>query len=36
LNGQLVGLDLPSGEVVAVISQREFEITRQKSAPNTF
>ena len=29
LNGQSVGLDLPSGEVVAVIREREFEIARQ-------
>src|SRR5260221_13007100 len=27
-NGQLVRLNLPSGEVVAIVSQREFEISR--------
>jgi hypothetical protein len=36
LNGQSVGLHLPTGEVVAVISECEFEIAWQKSAPNTF
>jgi hypothetical protein len=33
LDGWAVRLDLPSGEVVAVITQRELEIARQKSAP---
>jgi hypothetical protein len=28
LNGQSVGLDLPSGEVVAIVSEREFEISQ--------
>jgi len=28
LNGQSVGLDLPSGEIMAVIREREFEIAR--------
>jgi hypothetical protein len=31
LNGQSVGLDLPSGEVVAIVSKREFEISWQIS-----
>ena len=35
LNGQSVRLDLPSGEVVAIVSQREFEIS-QVGFPNTF
>ena len=35
LNGQSVGLDLPSGEVVAIVSKREFEIS-QAGFPNTF
>ena len=26
LNGQSVRLDLPSGEVVAIVSEREFEV----------
>jgi hypothetical protein len=29
LNGQSVGLDLPSGEIMAVIREREFEIAWQ-------
>jgi hypothetical protein len=29
LNGQSVRLDLPSGEVVAIVSEREFEISWQ-------
>ena len=33
LNGQSVGLDLPSGEIVAIVCEREFEIARQW-APN--
>ena len=28
LNGQSVGLDLPTGEVVAIVSEREFEISQ--------
>jgi hypothetical protein len=28
LNGQSVGLDLPTGEVMAVIREREFEISQ--------
>ena len=28
LNGQSIGLDLPPGEVVAIISEREFEISQ--------
>jgi len=28
LNGQSVGLDLPAGEVVAIVSEREFEISQ--------
>ena len=36
LNGQSVGLDLPSGKVVAIVSEREFEISRQVWFPNTF
>ncbi len=35
LNGHSIGLDLPSGEVVAIVSQREFEIA-QVWFPNTF
>jgi hypothetical protein len=29
LNGQSVGLDLPSGEIVAIVCEREFEIVWQ-------
>jgi hypothetical protein len=29
LNGQSVGLDLPSGEIVAIVCEREFEIAWQ-------
>ena len=29
LNGQSVGLNLPTGEVVAIVSKREFEIAWQ-------
>ena len=29
LNGQSVRLDLPSGEVVAIVSEGEFEVSRQ-------
>ena len=36
LNGRSVRLDLPSGEVVAIVSEREFEISRQVWFPNTF
>ena len=28
LNGQSVRLDLPTGEVVAIVSEREFEISQ--------
>ena len=28
LNGQSVGLDLPTSEVVAIVSEREFEISQ--------
>jgi len=36
LNGQSVGLDLPSGEVVAIVSEREFEVSRQVWFPTLF
>jgi len=29
LNGQSIRLDLPSGEVMAIVSQREFEVAWQ-------
>lgn len=35
LNGQSVGLDLPPGEVVAIVSKREFEIS-QSGVPQHF
>ena len=35
LDGGAIGLDLPSGEVVAVVSQREFEISGQARVPPT-
>jgi hypothetical protein len=33
LNGHSVRLDLPAGEVMAVIREREFKIAWQKSVP---
>ena len=36
LNGHSVGLDLPAGEVMAIVSEREFEVSRQVWFPNTF
>jgi hypothetical protein len=36
LNGQSVRLDLPAGEVMAVVREGKFKIAWQKSAPNTF
>jgi len=36
LNGHSVGLDLPAGEVVAIVREREFKVSRQVWFPNTF
>lgn len=36
LNGHSVGLDLPTSEVVAIVSEREFKVPRQVWFPNTF
>jgi hypothetical protein len=36
LNGQSVRLDLPSGEVVAIVSEREFEISCQSGSSTLF